>query len=297
MNPVLTIKDMAREARLFKGRVVAASLFIVLLALMLVARMMQLQIAEFEHFSTLSEDNRVNIVPLAPTRGLIYDRNGVILAQNTPTFSLEVVPENVEDMGKLIAELRTLVDISEEDVQRFNELRGKRRRFQSVPLRLRLDEEEVARFAVNRHRFPGADVHARLTRSYPLGMSAVHLVGYVGRMNEDDLQSVDATNYRGTTHIGKTGVEQAYESVLHGEVGFQHVETNALGRTLRVLERKDPVPGSNLYLTVDAGLQAVAEQALGDDNGAVVAIDPATGAVLAFASMPVFDPAPCSTAR
>ncbi len=290
MKPLHTIKDIAAEAGIVRGRVIAACVTVLLLAGVLVARMAQLQVVEYEHFSTLSEDNRVKIVPLAPTRGLIYDRNGVELAQNTPTFSLEIVPENVEDMTELLAELGKLVEISDEDSERFRSMLKKKRPFQSVPLRFRLSEEEVARISVNRHRFPGADVQARLTRSYPLGASAVHLLGYVGSMNEEDLQSVDAAEYRGTTHIGKTGVEQAYESLLHGRPGFQHVETNAQGRILRVLERSDPTPGSNIYLTIDASLQAVAERALGSENGAVVAVDPATGGLLAFASMPVYDP-------
>ena len=290
MKPPHTIKDIAREARIVRGRVIAACFGILLLAGLLVLRMAQLQVVEYEHFSTLSENNRVRIVPLAPTRGLIYDRNGVELAQNTATFSLEIVPENVEDMDALLAELAQLVEITPADSERFRGMLKKKSRFQSVPLRYRLNEEEVARFSVNRHRFPGADVHARLTRSYPLGASAVHLLGYVGAMNEEDLQSVDAAEYRGTTHIGKTGVEQAYESLLHGKPGFQHVETNAQGRTLRVLERSDPIPGSNIHLTIDASLQAVAERALGAENGAVVAVDPATGGLLAFASTPVYDP-------
>jgi penicillin-binding protein 2 len=290
VKPLHTIKDIAAEAGIVRGRVIAACVTVLLLAGVLVARMAQLQVVEYEHFSTLSEDNRVKIVPLAPTRGLIYDRNGVELAQNTPTFSLEIVPENVEDMTELLAELGKLVEISDEDSERFRSMLKKKRPFQSVPLRYRLSEEEVARISVNRHRFPGADVQARLTRSYPLGASAVHLLGYVGSMNEEDLQSVDAAEYRGTTHIGKTGVEQAYESLLHGRPGFQHVETNAQGRILRVLERSDPTPGSNIYLTIDASLQAVAERALGSENGAVVAVDPATGGLLAFASMPVYDP-------
>jgi len=290
VKPLHTIKDIAAEAGIVRGRVIAACVTVLLLAGVLVARMAQLQVVEYEHFSTLSEDNRVKIVPLAPTRGLIYDRNGVELAQNTPTFSLEIVPENVDDMTELLTELGKLVEISDEDNERFRSMLKKKRPFQSVPLRYRLSEEEVARISVNRHRFPGADVQARLTRSYPLGASAVHLLGYVGSMNEEDLQSVDAAEYRGTTHIGKTGVEQAYESLLHGRPGFQHVETNAQGRILRVLERSDPTPGSNIYLTVDASLQAVAERALGGENGAVVAVDPATGGLLAFASMPVYDP-------
>ena len=292
MRAIHTIKDIAAEARIVRGRVIAACFGVLLLAGLLVLRMIQLQVVEYQHFSTLSEDNRVKIVALAPTRGLIYDRNGVELAQNTPTFTLEVVPENVEDMDALLRELGELVEITSEDMERFRRLLKKKRRFQSVPLRHRLNEEEVARFSVNRHRFPGADVRARLTRSYPLGASAVHLIGYVGSMDEEDLQRVDAARYRGTTHIGKTGVEQAYESVLHGKPGIQRVETNAQGRILRVLERTDPVPGSNITLTVDASLQAVAERALGQENGAVVAVDPATGGVLAFVSTPVYDPNP-----
>jgi penicillin-binding protein 2 len=290
VRSIHTIKDIAAESRIVRVRVIASCFGILLLAGLLVLRMAQLQVMEYEHFSTLSEDNRVKIVPLAPTRGLIYDRNGVELAQNTPTFSLEIVPENVDDMPQLLAELGVLVAITPEDTERFYRMLKKKRPFQSVPLRHRLNEEEVARFSVNRHRFPGADVHARLTRSYPLGASAVHLLGYVASMNEEDLQRVDAAEYRGTTHIGKTGVEQAYEALLHGKPGFQHVETNAGGRILRVLERSDPVPGSNIYLTVDASLQAVAERALGIENGAVVAVDPATGGLLAFASTPVYDP-------
>jgi penicillin-binding protein 2 len=285
-----TIKDIAAESRIVRSRVIAACFGVLLLAGLLVLRMAELQVAEYEHFSTLSEDNRVKIVPLAPTRGLIYDRNGVELAQNTPTFSLEIVPENVEDMAGLLAELGELVEITSDDAERFHAMLKKKRPFQSVPLRFRLSEAEVARVSVNRHRFPGADVQARLTRSYPLGASAVHLLGYVASMNEEDLQGVNAAEYRGTTHIGKTGVEQAYESLLHGRPGFQHVETNAQGRILRVLERSDPVPGSNIYLTIDASLQAVAERALGEENGAVVAVDPATGGLLAFASTPVYDP-------
>ncbi|MDX2312893.1 MAG: penicillin-binding protein 2 [Gammaproteobacteria bacterium] len=290
MKPLHTIKDIARESRIVRNRVIASCFGILFLAGLLVLRMAQLQVLEYEHFSTLSEDNRVKIVPLAPTRGLIYDRNGVELAQNTPTFSLEIVPENVDNMAVLLTELGELVEITPADTERFRNMLKKKRPFQSVPLRFRLNEEEVARVSVNRHRFPGADVHARLTRSYPRGASGVHLLGYVASMNEEDLQRVDAAAYRGTTHIGKTGVEQAYESLLHGKPGLQRVETNAQGRILRVLERSDPVPGNNIYLTIDASLQAVAERALGDENGAIVAVDPSTGGLLAFVSMPVYDP-------
>ena len=290
MAPVVALKDIAREATMFRSRAVVATFFVFLLVFLLLFRMLELQVIEHEHFKTLSHNNRVKIVPVSPTRGLIYDRNGVVLAENLPTYSLEVVPEAVDDIDMLIARLGQLVRLEENDVNRFRAIREKKRRFESVPLRTRLSEEEVARFAVRRHEFPGVDVHARLSRSYPLGSLGVHLVGYVGRISESELQQIDVANYRGTSHIGKTGVEQAYEAVLHGRVGYQQVETNAEGRTLRVLERTAPVPGSNVYLTIDAALQRVAEQALGEERGSIVAIDPETGGVLAFVSTPAFDP-------
>ena len=275
---------------MFRLRAIAACGIMTALVLTLIARMVVLQIFEHEHFQTLSEDNRVNIYPVSPTRGLIFDRNGVVLAQNTPTYTLEVVPEAVRDLDALLADLHRVVPFTAVDEQRFRNTLAKKRRFESVPLRYHLTPEEVARFAVNRHSFPGVDVHARLARDYPHGPLAVHVVGYVSRINEAELQRLDPVNYRATDQIGKTGVERAYEAILHGSVGYEHIETNALGRALRVLDRIDPRPGRNLYLTIDASLQAVAEQALGERNGAVVAIEPATGAVLAFVSMPGFDP-------
>ncbi len=290
MRPILTIKDIAQEAQLIRARVVICCVLIACLSVVILVRMFQLQVIGYEHFATLSEDNRVKIVPVAPTRGLVFDRNGTVIAQNVPTYSLEVVPEAVEDIDGLIADLRRIVPISEDDENRFHELLEKKRRFDSLPLRFRLNEEEVARFSVNRHLYPGVDIQARLSRDYPLAEISSHMIGYVGRINEEELQSIDTSNYRATAHIGKTGVEQAFEDLLHGTVGYQHVETNAQGRTLRVLQRKDPVPGSSLYLTIDVGLQAVAEQALGEENGAVVAIEPATGDVLALVSVPTYDP-------
>ncbi|HSS64803.1 MAG TPA: penicillin-binding protein 2 [Gammaproteobacteria bacterium] len=290
MRPILTIKDIAQEAQLIKSRVVICCVLIACMSVVILVRMFQLQVVGYEHFATLSEDNRVKIVPVAPTRGLVFDRNGTVIAQNVPTYSLEVVPEAVRDIDGLIADLRRMIPISEDDEARFRELLKKKRRFDSLPLRYRLNEQEVARFSVNRHMFPGVDVQARLSRDYPLSEIGSHLIGYVGRINEEELQTIDTSNYRATAHIGKTGVEQAYEDLLHGTVGYQHVETNAQGRTLRVLQRKDPVPGSSLYLTIDVGLQAVAEQALGEENGAVVAIEPASGDVLALVSVPTYDP-------
>ena len=290
MAPLLRITDPSRESTVFSVRAVAASLVVGILALTLIARLVHLQIHQHKHFATLSEDNRVRVVPLAPTRGLIFDRNGEILAQNLPSYSLEVTPEAVDDIDALIDDLRGIVDISDESEEAFRAALQSKRRFESVPLRLRLDEREVASFAVNRHRFPGVDVQARLTRNYPQGELGAHVVGYVGRINKEEASRLDRVNYRGTLHVGKTGVESSFEDWLHGRVGYQHVETNAQGRILRVLERHDPVPGRNLFLTLDAELQRVAEVALGEERGAIIAVEPATGSVLAMASTPGFDP-------
>ena len=290
MAPLLELIDSSRESLLFSKRAVGAAIIVGVLTLVLVGRLVHLQIFKHQHFTTLSENNRVKIVPIAPTRGLIFDRQGEILAQNLPTYSLEVVPEVVEDVDVLITNLREIIEITDADEEAFLTALARKRRFDKVPLRLRLDDREVARFAVNRHRFPGVDIGARLIRNYPLGELGVHLVGYVGRINKRELERIDQVGYRGTSHIGKTGVEASHEDRLHGKVGYQRVETNAEGRILRVLERHDPVPGKNLFLTMDAGLQRTAESALGDENGAIVAIDPGTGAVLAMASTPRFDP-------
>lgn len=290
MTPFLTIRDSSREARLFSTRAAAAAFIAGALALVLVVRLAHLQIFQYQHFATLSENNRVKIVPIPPTRGLIFDRQGEILAQNLPSYSLEVVPEAVDDIDALVAELREIVSITDEDEEAFRTTLARKRRFEKVPLRLRLEDHEVAAFSVNRHRFSGVEIGASLTRDYPLDSLGVHLVGYVGRINRRELDRIDQADYRGTTHIGKTGVEASYEDWLHGKVGYQRVETNAQGRILRVLDRHDPVPGRNLFLTVDAGLQRTAETALGEENGAIVALDPVTGAVLAMASNPGFDP-------
>ncbi len=290
MSLSLPLKDLAEESSLFRNRVLIAALGIALLTLALCARLVYLQFVSHEHYQNLSHNNRVNILPLAPTRGLIFDRNGVVLAQNVPSYSLEVVPEAVADMDALLNELREIVAIREIDEQRFRKALKRKKSFQGVPLRFLLSEREVANFAVNRHRFPGVDIQARLSRDYPLGTLAAHLVGYVGRISEADVARLDAVAYRGTSHIGKIGIERSYEGLLHGGPGYQQVESNAAGRTLRVLERTPPRPGNDLYLHLDAPLQALAEQALSGLRGAVVAIDPNTGGILALVSAPSYDP-------
>jgi penicillin-binding protein 2 len=290
MSLQITLKDHLRETQVFTQRAVTFVVISGLLLLVILARLAYLQIIDHEHYTTLSKNNRMRVLPIAPMRGLIHDRNGVVLAQNTPSYVLNITPEQVEDMDATLAALQKLITISDQDIDRFKKLLHRSRSFQPVPLRFHLNDSEVAKFAVNRHRFPGVDVDAQLTRQYPLGELGAHVVGYVGRINENELQQIDTSNYEGTDHIGKTGVEKFYESVLHGLVGHQEVETNAQGRIVRVLKKTMPVPGQNLYLNIDARLQQVATDAFGDRKGALVAINPSNGAVLAMVNMPSFDP-------
>jgi len=290
-NPKSTIKDHFRETRLFTTRAVFALILSITLMLVLLGRLVNLQILEHESYRVLSDRNRIQIRPITPTRGLIYDRNGVLLAQNLPSFSLDIVPEQIEDMDNIIKQLAEVITISEDDINAFkDDLKKTSRRHKAISLRSRLSEEEVARFAVNRHRFTGVDTVARLYRHYPHGNLGVHALGYVGRINEQELQQIDPTNYEGTDYIGKTGLEKFYEDLLHGEVGIEQVEANAQGRTLRALGSTAPIPGLNLHLSLDIELQRIAENAFGKNNGALVAIDPANGDVVAMVSMPTFDP-------
>ncbi|WP_029134766.1 penicillin-binding protein 2 [Sedimenticola selenatireducens] len=285
-----TLKDYLRESRLFRARAITATLIILLLLLLLILHLAKLQIIDHAHFTTLSRDNRVKVEPLPPTRGLIYDRNGVVLAQNLPTHSLEITPERVKDLDWTLQELGKLISISDNDRKRFNRLKSHQRRFESIPIRVQLSDEEVARFAVNRHLFPGVDIQAKLLRDYPLKDVTAHILGYVGRINKRELQTIDNSSYSGTTHIGKNGIEKYYEETLHGKVGLQQVEINALGRVIRILESKPPEPGADLHLTLDSALQRVAIESFGEENGAAVAIDPQTGDILAMVSKPGFDP-------
>ncbi|MEJ2212495.1 MAG: penicillin-binding protein 2 [Gammaproteobacteria bacterium] len=284
------IKDYLVESQLFLGRAVIAGFVVTLCIGLLILQMMKLQITGHDHYVTLSQDNRVKLVPLPPVRGLIYDSNGVILAQNQPTYSLEVTPEQVTDMDSTLTELSRLIDINEEQLTRFTRLKSQKRRFESIPLKINLTPEEVAIIAVNRHRFPGVDIEAKLLRHYPLADQTAHVLGYVGRINEQELQIIDNSNYAGTTHIGKNGVEKSYENNLHGKVGMQRVEVNATGRTIRVLEKHQPVSGDNLHLHLDTALQKIAMDAFGEEIGAAVAINPKSGGVLVLASKPGFNP-------
>ncbi|ABI55527.1 penicillin-binding protein 2 [Alkalilimnicola ehrlichii MLHE-1] len=290
MHHSKAIKDGSTEARQFFRRVVVAAVAVCLFTGVLVNQMVKLQVRDHEHYSTLSQQNRVRLQPVPPTRGLIYDRNGVLLAENRPSYRLTVTPEQVRDMPALLAALGEVVSLDEAEISRFQQQLQRARRFHEVPLKLRLTEEEVARLSVHRHRFPGVEVRAQLTRHYPHGEHMAHVLGYVGRISEQELRRIDTANYAGSTHIGKSGVERAYENLLHGRVGYEQVETNALGRVLRVLERHPPEPGVDLYLTLDSRLQRVAEAALGDQRGSVVAMDVHTGDILAMVSHPGYDP-------
>ena len=286
------IRDHLRESRLFGARLSVVAITVVTLVAILVLRLAYLQIVNYRHYATLSQENRVNPVPIPPVRGYILDRNGVVLAQNYPVLTLEVVPDQVDDMGELLDQLRKIITLNDKDLKLFAKQLRERPRFESLTLRTHLTDEEAARFALVRHRLNGAELRARLERNYPLGALGVHAIGYVGRISEDDLETIDKNAYRGTQYIGKLGVEQSYEDTLLGQVGFEKVETDAHGRAIRVLERIAPVAGKNLYLNIDARLQEIAEQALGHFKGAVVAMIPKTGAVLTFASTPTYDPNP-----
>jgi len=284
------VTDHSFVSRLFKTRAIVAGVVSLLLISLLLARLGQLQIVEYAHFASLSKENRVRLMALPPNRGLIYDRNGVVLAENRPTYHLELIPEQIEDLEATLLGLGEVVAISEQNIKQFRTALRTHRPFESISLRTRLSEDEVARLAVNRHRFPGVDIAARLSRYYPQRTSTVHAVGYVGRISEKELNTIDVSNYRGTTHIGKTGLEKHYEAELHGIVGQQNVEVNAEGRILRVIDKVPPIPGNDLILNLDLELQLTAERALGDFAGAVIVMEPQTGAVLAFVSEPTYDP-------
>jgi penicillin-binding protein 2 len=284
------LKESRHEAALFRRRALAGFALIVLCLVVLGVRFAFLQVEHHDEFSARSEANRVLTRPLPPARGLIYDRNGVLLAENVAAFRLEVTPEQVKDMPAMLERLARVVPLGEDDLARFRAQRSGKRAYQSVPLRLRLSEEEIARFSVNRWAFPGVEVVPYLTRAYPLGEEFAHTVGYVGRIDESDLARLDRDAYAGTSHVGKTGVERYYEQRLHGQPGYEQVEVNADHRPLRVLDRVAPRPGQNLHLTIDAHLQEAAEAAFQGRAGAAVAIDPRNGEVLAMVSVPTFDP-------
>jgi len=294
MLGVAEIRNAERELQHFQVRVGIAAMAVLVAFGLLAARFFLLQVVRHDAYQAKAEENRISIVPVAPNRGLIVDRNGVVIARNYSAYTLEISPRKVKNIEATIDELSQIIDIQARDRARFRKLLGETRNAESLPIRTRLSDEEVAKFAANRYRFEGVDIRARLFRQYPFGDSASHLIGYMGRINEADQErledeGVDA-NYRGTDFIGKAGIEASYQSELHGTTGFEQVEIDAAGRGIRTLSRTPSLPGNNVGLSIDLKLQQVAENAFGDRRGALVAIEPGTGAVLAFVSKPGFDP-------
>lgn len=294
INPGVELRNSELELGEFRRRLALLGIFVIGLFFLLFSRFIYLQIYSHGHYSTLAEANRISVLPIAPHRGIIVDRNGVILAQNYAAYALEITPSKVRNLEDTINELSTIVEIVPRDRRRFRKLLEESKRFESLPIRTRLSDEEIARFAVHRYRFPGVEAKARLFRQYPQGEIFSHVVGHIGRINQREIDQLDEdrqlANYRGSDYIGKTGLEKRYEKFLHGITGVEKVEVDSGGRAVRTLSRTPSVSGNNLVLNIDAGLQEVAYKAFGGRRGALVAIEPTTGGILAFVSTPGFDP-------
>ena len=288
-------KNTERELHFFRLRLSAVAVFVVICFGLLLSRFVWLQVYKHRDYASQAEDNRISVVPVVPNRGLIVDRNGVVLARNFSAYTLEITPSKIRgELEAVIDDLATLVEIAPKDRKRFRKLLEESKNFESTPIRTRLTDDEVARFTAQRYRFPGVDIQARLFRQYPLGQVASHVIGYIGRISQKDSEKIDdsddAANYSGTDYIGKEGLEKSYEKKLHGTTGYEEVEVTAGGRAIRTLSRSAATPGSNLILSIDIELQKVVEEAFGDRRGALIAIEPETGDILAYVSMPTFDP-------
>lgn len=290
MPKKIAIKNHLQEIQLTTRRSIAALIIMIFLITLLIVRLGFLQLAKHDLYTTLSKKNWLDLVPIEPTRGLIYDRNGVLLAENIPVFSLDIIPDKITNLPQTLAQISKIIPLSDTEIAQFQKELKQRRRFDEIPLKLRLSEQEVAKFSENQYRFPGALIKARLMRNYPLGATVSHVLGYVGRINIDELNDIDPTNYLASNYIGKLGIEKFYEKELHGTVGYEQAENDASGEPLRILKRINPVPGKNLYLTIDSNLQMIAEQALAGMRGAAIAIQPSTGQILALVSEPSYDP-------
>ena len=284
-----TQQQQAIIRRRFIGRIVATVIFILLTLGLVITRLYWLQVTNHEVYTTLSTENRIRLLPLPPTRGEIVDRNGVLLAQNIPSIDLFIFPDKVKNIGETIDQLSKVIPISDDDKSRFYKLKKRQRRFERVAIRTGLNQQEMAKFAVERHRFQGVDMGITLRRYYPYGELTAHVIGYIGRINERELKRIDQAAYSGTSHIGKTGLERYYEEQLHGEVGVQKVEMDATSHIMRVIETQPPVNGKDIKLHFDIELQRIAMDGLGEHSGAVVAIDIKSGGILALASKPGFD--------
>lgn len=296
MSEPIVLKDHHDESRVFIDRVVMAFACALLLTLLLAGRMLYLQVVQHDRYATISESNRIQVQSIPPVRGLIVDRHGELLADNAPSFSLNLVTEQISSLDETLDRVENRIGLTTEQRSRFERrLRRKQRPYESVPLLHRLSQEDIARISVDQYAMPGVHIEASLVRHYPLSDLVTHAVGSVRRINEDDARVLGKVAYSGTDHVGKTGIERYYESRLLGRVGYQRVETDARGRIMQVLSRTDPVPGENLELTLDAGLQRVASEALGEQRGAIVALDTRTGGILAMVSKPGYDPNPFVT--
>jgi penicillin-binding protein 2 len=284
------IKNNLAESETFQRRSLIGFLCITLALTLLSIGYFRLQVLKHQEYQTLSDANRIKPRPIVPARGLIYDRNGKLLADNTPAYRLELVPEQVEDMDTTIAAIKTIIHISDEDVDSFNKSRKANRRFRAAVLKLKLSEDERARLALNRHRLRGVEVVPYLTRRYPYANLFAHVIGYVGRTDVKDLEAMGDSKFSALSHIGKSGLEKRYEELLRGEIGYEAVETNAQGRPLRIVGKVQATSGTDIQLSIDADLQKAAVEAFGDLQGAAVAVDPKTGEVLAMVSLPLFDP-------
>ncbi|MFA0084364.1 penicillin-binding protein 2 [Vibrio sp. 10N.261.51.F12] len=288
------IRDHQAEARLFKSRAFVSFIFIIVMMIVLVANLYNIQINQYQDYKTRSNDNRIKVVPIAPNRGLVYDRNGILLAENRPVFNLEVIPEKVKDMDQTILDLRQYLDIPDERIEAFERERKRTRRFKSIPLLTQLNEQQVATFSVHQHKFPGVEIAATLKRYYPYGEVLTHVIGYVSRINDRDIQRLTReekiSNYQATRDIGKLGIERYYEDLLHGTAGYQEVEVNSRGRVLRTLKFVPPTPGNDIVLNLDIKLQLKVHDLLAGRRGSAIVLDPTDNGVLAMVSSPSYDP-------
>lgn len=288
------LNNTDRELRHFRNRIMALAVLVLFCFFLLLLRFVWLQVVRHSNYVAQAEENRISIVPTMPSRGIITDRNGVVLANNYSAYTLEITPAKIEGkVDEVIDELSLFIDITSRDRKRFRRRMEETKRFESIVLKSKLTDEEVARFTVQRYRFPGVEVQARMFRQYPLGEVAAHAIGYIGRISQKDIDQLpeeEETNYQGTTHYGKEGIEKSYERVLHGVTGYEEMEVSASGRAVRTLSTRSTVPGNNLVLSIDIELQRVVEEAFGKRRGALIAMDPATGEILAYVSKPAFDP-------
>lgn len=288
----LTIKNYFRESHLFMRRIIFLFFITITSCAALVARLAYLQISQHDIYTTLSNQNQLSLIPIEPNRGLIYDRNGILLAVNTPVFSLDIIPDRVPHLETTIKQLQQIISITSEDLKRFKKEASQHRKFQPISIKVKLTEEEVAKFSLHQYRFPGVKIKAGVIRHYPYGKEFVHVLGYVARINEQEMKKINQTNYSGSTTIGKLGIEKYYEKELHGIVGYQQEEVDASGRSVRTLKRFKPVPGDNIYISIDTRLQMAIEEIMRNEKGAVVVIKPKTGEILALVSYPAYDPNP-----